>query len=86
MENIEETQVQCDEEGCGWSTEVEWEAVPKWHNEPCPDCSCGVIVNDADMAAYYAMDALAKLSDAIDPNRELPRETITMDTRPLRSR
>lgn len=84
MNDIENSAVVCDEEGCDWKQEVEYDAIPTFHNMPCPKCGKGVIVNDADMQAYEFVKELLKAQNLVDPDSVLPRTTMTIDTSKLR--
>lgn len=80
MEGIDESFLQCDEAGCNWMLQIEWENIPVWHNKACPKCGNGVIVTDEDLSSYHAITAIAHLNKAIDPDYKLPRAEIVFDT------
>ena len=85
-DGIEESQIQCDERGCNFITSVEWDNVPDWHNAPCPSCSKGVLINDADLAMWNIVNGAVLLTKHIDPDGKLPREHLLLDTSVLRAK
>lgn len=75
--------LKCDEAGCRWSQEINFQDVPGWHQKPCPECGRGSIITDADLKAYYIGKAMQDLSDALDPEKK-NRITVKFDTSKLR--
>jgi len=77
--------VHCDEAGCRWSEPVEFADVPNWHKKPCPKCGRGEIVSDADMIVFRLAEAVLTVSNDIDPEGKLPRQTYIVNTAPMRT-
>ena len=84
LSGITNMSVMCDEPGCGWSLAIPHELISDWHNQPCPKCGKGVIVNDDDMSVYNMTVGLMHMSAALDPNDEMPKETVRFNTQHLR--
>jgi hypothetical protein len=79
------SKVVCDEPGCGWSEKCDFADVPKWHKKPCPKCGKGEIVSDEDMVVFGLAEAAVKITNYIDPDGKMKRQTYHVNTAPLRT-
>jgi hypothetical protein len=82
---IKDTEVRCDEAGCGWSKKEPWTNIPKWHRKPCPRCGKGQIVNDADLWHHRMISAWADFANNDLPVQTGPAVELELDTAPLRT-
>lgn len=77
--------VQCDESGCGWIQDCKFSDIPKWYQKVCPKCGKGQVISDNDMLVYRLVETALNLSNNSDPQGTLPRVSIHINTRLLRS-
>ncbi|PNX47164.1 MAG: hypothetical protein BV459_04945, partial [Thermoplasmata archaeon M11B2D] len=55
------TTVQCDNSGCDWNKDIEFDQIPEWHNKSCPCCGHSPIVSDDDLVVFNSVKALSEL-------------------------
>ena len=84
MRDIQSTGVKCDESGCDWQQEIEFEDVPEWHNVLCPSCGKGIIVTDEDLEVWRVVRTLMQLQEAMDPDGKVPKRSMTLRSKDLR--
>ena len=82
---IKDTEVRCDEAGCGWSQKEPWAYIPQWHRKPCPRCGKGQIVSDADLWHHRMISAWADFANKDIPAQTGPVVELELDTAPLRT-
>lgn len=58
---------------------------PDWHNKACPQCGSGILITDADLAAWQCLQAVVDLSNALFPNAtDADCHNISLNTAPFR--
>ena len=87
--------VKCDEEGCGWSADIDYsqdngdsleKALSEWYHTPCPECGEGEIITDEDMKTAMLLDSFVVVDRAVierlkSAGKEVPKgKTIHVDT------
>lgn len=84
---INRVSVKCDMEGCDWVEDISFDAVPQWHNKPCPKCHQGVIVTDAELAVHKEFSAIYEALKGVEVDEATagPAIKATFDTSSTRT-
>jgi hypothetical protein len=74
------SKLKCDEAGCGWTQEVIFPEIPKWHGVACPSCDKGEIVSHADMAMWKIISAVMEFDKQLDTGGTGGKVELVIDT------
>lgn len=81
---MQKATVKCDAVGCGWERVIDFDEVPAWHRQFCPNCGLLEIVTDEDLQWWHGAKALIHFSSFIDPEKKAPTVDILFDTARLK--